>query len=107
MFHLKTTKKNTLLIAIFLLTSLNLFAQSTSGFTTGLEAARLALSEYFTPIANVSMIIGGLVAMIGAIRIFQKWNSGDHNMNKELLAWGGSAVFLVVAPIVIRSVFSI
>ncbi|MGO3307444.1 MAG: DUF4134 domain-containing protein [Sphingobacterium sp.] len=53
------------------------------------------------------MIIGGVVGMIGAFRVYQKWNSGDQDINKELMGWGGSALFLVVAPIVIKAVFGI
>ncbi len=99
-------KKISLFLSLMLIASIS-FAQNTGGLTTGLDAARLSLSEYIDPIVRIIMVIGGIVGVIGAIRIYQKWQSGDHDINKEIVGWGGSAVFLVLAPIVVKAIFSL
>lgn len=99
-------RKINLLFSLMLIASIS-FAQTTSGLTVGLDAARQSLNEYIGPIVNIIMVIGGIVGVIGAIRIYQKWQSGDQDINKEIVGWGGSAIFLVLAPIVIKAIFSL
>jgi hypothetical protein len=36
-----------------------------------------------------------------------KKNSGDQDINKELMGWGGSCVFLVVSALVIKAFFGL
>lgn len=99
-------KKINLLILMMFVTTMS-FAQGAEGLATGLSDAVTSLKSYMNPVTNVTMAIGGIVGVIGAIRIYQKWNSGDQDMNKELMAWGGSALFLILAPIVIKAAFNI
>jgi len=99
-------KKISLFLSLMLIVSIT-FAQGTAGLTTGLDAARQSLNDYIDPIVNIVMVIGGIVGVIGAIRIYQKWQSGDQDINKEIVGWGGSAVFLVLAPIVVKAIFSL
>jgi hypothetical protein len=39
--------------------------------------------------------------------VYSKWNSGDQDINKELMGWGGSCVFLVVSSLVIKAFFGL
>jgi len=74
---------------------------------TGLKAGTDELKKYVPYITNLTMAIGGIVGLIGGIRIYNKWNAGDQDINKELMGWGGSCVFLIVAPLVIKGFFSL
>ena len=51
--------------------------------------------------------VGAVVGLIGAVKVYQKWNSGDPDTGKVAAAWFGSCVFLVVVATVIRSFFGI
>ena len=48
-----------------------------------------------------------LVGLIGAVKVYNKWNSGDPDTGKIAAAWFGSCVFLVVVATVIRSFFGV
>jgi len=85
----------------------SIVSASAQGFGTGIDAATTEVKSAFDSISPFIMIIGGVVGMIGAFRVYQKWNSGDQDINKELMGWGGSALFLVIAPIVIKAVFGL
>jgi hypothetical protein len=61
---------------------------------TGINSATTSLKTYVAPVTNVTLVIGGIVGIVGAIRVYSKWNSGDQDINKELMGWGGSCVFL-------------
>ncbi|MDT3401274.1 hypothetical protein QE417_000346 [Mucilaginibacter terrae] len=73
----------------------------------GLNTATSTLKTYVDPVTNITLVIGGIVGIVGAIRVYSKWNSGDQDINKELMGWGGSCVFLVVSALVIKSFFGL
>ena len=74
---------------------------------TGINTATTSLTTYVGPVTNISLVIGGIVGIVGAIRVYSKWNSGDQDINKELMGWGGSCVFLVVSSLVIKAFFGL
>ena len=74
---------------------------------TGLNTATSTLQTYVDPVTNISLVIGGIVGIVGAIRVYSKWNSGDQDINKELMGWGGSCVFLVVSAVIIKAFFGL
>ena len=45
--------------------------------------------------------------IIGAVKVYQKWNAGDPDTSKVAAAWFGSCVFLVVVATVIKSFFGL
>jgi hypothetical protein len=51
--------------------------------------------------------IGAIVGLIGAVKVYQKWNSGDQDTSKVAAAWFGSCIFLVVVATIIKSFFGI
>lgn len=75
--------------------------------TTGISTGTSQLISYFDPITTLCMAIGAIIGIVGGIRIYSKWNNGDQDINKELLGWGGSAVFLILAPLILKGVFGI
>src|ERR1700756_873974 len=80
------------------------FAQSG---VTGLNTATSTLQTYVDPASNIALVIGGIVGIVGAIRVYSKWNSGDQDINKELMGWGGSCVFLVVSALIVKAFFGL
>jgi hypothetical protein len=36
-----------------------------------------------------------------------KWNSGDQDINKELMGWGASCLFLVLVGVIIKAFFGV
>jgi hypothetical protein len=90
--------------AILVALSVPSFAQSG---VNGLNTATTTLKTYVDPVTSITLVIGGIVGVVGAIRVYSKWNSGDQDINKELMGWGGSCVFLVVSSLVIKAFFGL
>ena len=74
-----------------------------SGFQTlaqdgvaGIEEANTKVRSYFEAGTNLMYAVGALLGLIGAVKVYQKWNSGDQDTGKVAAAWFGSCVFLVV-----------
>ena len=73
----------------------------------GINEANTKVRSYFQSGTNLMYAVGAILGLIGAIKVYQKWNAGDHDTGKTAAAWFGSCVFLVVVTTVIRSFFGI
>ncbi|WP_431293360.1 DUF4134 domain-containing protein [Pedobacter sp. P26] len=82
------------------------FAQ-TAGGTTGINAATSSLTSYVDPISTLTLAIGAVVGIIGGVRVYIKWNSGDQDINKDIMGWGGSCLFLVLVSVFIKAFFGV
>lgn len=81
-----------------------LFAQNGNA---GIDEATNQVKSYFDSGCNLMYAIGAVIGIIGAVKVYQKWNSGDHNTSKVAAAWFGSCVFLVIVATVLKSFFGL
>ena len=93
-----------LLITVMICLSYEAFAQDG---TAGINEATNKVKSYFQAGANLMYAIGAVVGLIGAVKVFNKWNSGEPDTGKVAAAWFGSCVFLVVVATVLKSFFGI
>jgi len=98
--------KRLLSLSTLLLLAQTLLAQ-TGGGTTGINAATSSLTAYVDPVSTLTLAIGAVVGIIGGVRVYIKWNSGDQDINKEIMGWGGSCLFLVLVSVVIKAFFGV
>jgi len=73
----------------------------------GIQQANSQVRSYFESGTNLMYGIGAIVGLIGAVKVYQKWNSGDQDTSKVAAAWFGSCIFLVVVATIIKSFFGI
>ncbi len=73
----------------------------------GILEANNKVRSYFSSGTLLMYAVGAIVGLIGAVKVYQKWNAGDHDTGKVAAAWFGSCVFLVVVVTVIRAFFGI
>jgi hypothetical protein len=85
---------------------INIYVHAQDG-NAGINEANAKVRSYFDSGTNLMYGVGAIVGLIGAVKVFQKWNAGDHDTGKVAAAWFGSCVFLVVVATVIRSFFGV
>jgi hypothetical protein len=73
----------------------------------GINSANTQVRSYFASGTNLMYAVGAIVGLIGAVKVYQKWNSGDQDTGKVAAAWFGSCVFLVIVATVIKSFFGV
>lgn len=73
----------------------------------GIAEATNRVRSYFDTGCDLMYAIGAVVGIIGAIKVFNKWNAGEPDTNKVAAAWFGSCIFLVVVATVLKSFFGI
>ncbi len=81
-------------------------AQTADG-NAGITQATTLVNGYFAAGTNLMYAVGAILGLIGAVKVYQKWNHGDHDTGKVAAAWFGSCIFLVVVATVIKSFFGI
>jgi hypothetical protein len=73
----------------------------------GINEANTAVRGYFDTGTNLMYAIGAVLGLIGAVKVYQKWNSGDPETSRVAAAWFGSCIFLVVVATVLKSFFGV
>ncbi|MBI2282841.1 MAG: DUF4134 domain-containing protein [Bacteroidetes bacterium] len=92
------------LLVFMFLTSLYVIGQDGNA---GIMDANQKVRSYFQTGTQLMYAIGAIVGLIGAVKVYSKWNAGDHDTGKVAAAWFGSCVFLVVVVTVIKAFFGI
>lgn len=49
--------------------------------------------------------IGAVAGLIGGIKVYNKFSSGDPDTSKTAASWFGACIFLIVAATILRSFF--
>ncbi len=81
-------------------------AQTADG-NAGIQEATAMVSSYFDTGTSLMYAIGAVVGLVGAVKVYQKWNGGEPDTGKVAAAWFGSCIFLVVVATVLKSFFGI
>lgn len=93
-------------ITSFALLLISISAQAQDGLA-GIAEADRQVRSYFAAGTSLMYAIGAILGLIGAVKVYQKWNAGDPDTGKVAAAWFGSCVFLVVVATVIQSFFGV
>lgn len=89
---------------LLLLTVASAYAQDGNA---GINQATSQVKSYFDTGTNLMYAIGAIVGLVGAIKVFKKWNDGEHDTGKVASSWFGSCIFLVVVATVLKSFFGV
>lgn len=106
MTRMKKLQKSFLLTILFTGSLLNQFLFAQQGME-GIDSATTQVTSFFASGVQLMYAIGAVVGLIGAVKVFNKWNSGEPDTGKVAAAWFGSCVFLVVVAAVLSSFFNI
>ncbi|MBX9049624.1 DUF4134 domain-containing protein [Bacteroides thetaiotaomicron] len=97
------TKKQILFSAAFLMAASSAFAQGNGA--AGITEATSMVTSYFDPVTKLIYAIGAVVGLIGGVKVYGKFSSGDPDTSKTAASWFGACIFLIVAATILRSFF--
>lgn len=99
-----TNTKRTLLMLLLVVAAVsNAFAAGNG--LSGINEATSLVTSYFDPGTKLVYAIGAIVGLIGGIKVYSKWSSGDPDTSKTAASWFGACIFLIVAATILRSFF--
>jgi hypothetical protein len=102
---LNTTIRIISTVVSFLLITLQ--AAMAQDGNAGINQATSQVKSYFDTGTNLMYAVGAIVGLVGAVKVFKKWNDGEHDTGKVASSWFGSCIFLVVVATVLKSFFGV
>jgi hypothetical protein len=73
----------------------------------GLNEANTKVRGYFDAGCKLMYAVGAVLGLVGAVKVYTKWNQGDNDTSKVAASWFGSCIFLVIVATVIKSFFAV
>ena len=95
-------KKKIFLSAAILAVAVSAYAQGNG--QAGITEATNLITGYFDPGTKLVYAIGAVCGLIGGVKVYNKFSSGDPDTSKTAASWFGACIFLaqimafIVAP---------
>lgn len=96
-------RKKILLTAMSMLSAFGAMAQGNG--SAGINEATQMVTSYFDPATKLIYAIGAVVGLIGGVKVYNKFSSGDPDTSKTAASWFGACIFLIVSATILRSFF--
>jgi len=71
----------------------------------GISEATNMVTSYFDPLTKLIFAVAAILGLVGGVRVYSKFSSGDPDASKSATALFLSCVFLVIVGTVLRSFF--
>lgn len=97
--------KKKIMMLLFLLTAIAIGAYAQGNGIAGINEATKMVTSYFDPGTKLIYAVGAVVGLIGGIKVYNKFSSGDPDTSKTAASWFGACIFLIVAATILRSFF--
>lgn len=82
------------------------YGQSGSG-AQGITNATNEVKSYFQGGTLLMYAIGAIVGLVGAVKVYNKWSSGEQDTAKVASSWFGACIFLVVVATILKGFFGV
>ena len=96
-------RKAILSAALVIAATASAFAQGNG--IAGINEATSMVNSYFDPGTKLIYAIGAVGGLIGGVKVYGKFSSGDPDTSKTAASWFGACIFLIVAATILRSFF--
>jgi hypothetical protein len=72
-----------------------------------IDGAASSIKGIFTNVSNLILMIGAVTGLAGGIRVYVKWQNGDQDLNKHIIGWTGSCIFLLLSGTILKLFFGV
>ena len=96
-------QKSILSVTLAVAATVSAFAQGNG--LAGITEATTMVSSYFEPATKLIYAVGAVIGLIGGVKVYSKFSSGDPDTSKTAASWFGACIFLIVAATILRSFF--
>ena len=96
-------KKRAIFTILSLCSAFVSFAQGNG--MAGISEATNMVTSYFDPLTKLIFAVAAILGLVGGVRVYSKFSSGDPDTSKTAASWFGACIFLIVAATILRSFF--
>lgn len=100
---MKKQRKKILFGSLSMLSGMVVFAQGNGA--AGINEATQMVTSYFEPAVQLIYAIGAVVGLIGGVKVYSKFSSGDPDTSKTAASWFGACIFLIVSATILQAFF--
>jgi hypothetical protein len=86
-----------------LMTAVSAMAQGNG--SAGITEATQMVTSYFDSATKLIYALGAVIGLIGGVKVYSKFSSGDPDTSKTAASWFGACIFLIVSATILRSFF--
>ena len=106
---MKTRERLVLRHAGLLTATAVMLAVSASAQNIGpaIDGAASSVQGIFGNVSNLVLMIGAVTGLAGGIRVYIKWQNGDQDLNKHIIGWIGSCIFLLLTGTTLKLFFGL
>jgi hypothetical protein len=72
-----------------------------------IDGAASSIKSIFSNVSNLILMIGAVTGLAGGIRVYVKWQNGDQDLNKHIIGWTGSCIFLLLSGTILKLFFGV
>jgi len=70
------------------------------------SASREVQGWYFS-FSDLAMVLGALCGILGGLRIYTNWQAGEHHIDRQVMGWFFSCLFLLLSGVFLSALFSL
>ena len=108
MKRIRCGRKHYITIAVIItVASVLVFTAQAQDGNEGIQAATDKVKGYFEKGTFLMYAIGAIVGLVGAIKVYNKWSSGEPDTAKVASSWFGACIFLIVVATILKSFFGV
>lgn len=103
--NVKKFANKKIVVCVALIAAATTTAMAQGNGLAGINEATSMVTSYFEPGTKLIYAIGAVVGLIGGVKVYGKFSSGDPDTSKTAASWFGACIFLIVAATILRSFF--
>ncbi|MDE3744045.1 DUF4134 family protein [Maribacter polysaccharolyticus] len=65
-----------------------------------------AFYPYFSPMIDLTIAIGGFLALFGSIKVYNQWHLGVGHIERKITNLFGGGLFILVMGLVLKAIFT-
>ena len=94
-----------ILLGLVLSSNSSLYCQ-VPGLTEFNQASAQVKQQYFS-FSDFAMVIGAISGLLGGLRVYANWQAGRHHIDRQVMGWLFSCIFLNICGVFLRGLFGL
>lgn len=65
------------------------------------------LHRWYFAFSDLVLVLGAICGILGGLRVFTNWQTSHHQVDKQLMGWFFSCLFLLLSGVFLKALFGL